>query len=124
LNYPYIFPSGKLIPTRIPTVNFSSVFSELSGGPYPAPSASPITTASDSLTWINGSHTFKFGFYFERSGENDNDEINVAACPSCTNNQNGQFSFTDTRSGQPTSGNAIANAALGIFDTYSELGNR
>lgn len=124
LNYPYIFPAGKLIPTRIPTVNFSSPFSGLSGGPYPSHSAGPIYTASDSLTWIKGSHTFKFGFYFERSGENDNDEINVSACPTCTNNQNGQFLFTDTRSGQPTSGNAIANAALGIFDTYSELGNR
>jgi hypothetical protein len=76
------------------------------------------------LTWIKGSHTFKFGFYFERSGENDNDEINVSACPTCTNNQNGQFLFSDGRSGQPTSGNSIANAALGLFDTYSELGNR
>jgi hypothetical protein len=28
-------------------------------------------------------------------GENDNDEINVQACPTCTNNQNGQFLFTD-----------------------------
>lgn len=64
----------------------------------------------------------KFGFAFERSGENDNDEINVNACPTCTNNQNGQFSFTDNRSGQPTSGVAAANAALGLFDTYSELG--
>lgn len=48
----------------------------------------------------------------------------MSACPTCTNNQNGQFSFTDTRSGQPTSGNAAANAALGLFDTYSELGQR
>jgi len=124
LNYPYIFPTGKLIPTRIPTANFSSPLSGLSGGPYPSHSAGPIYTASDSLTWIKGSHTFKFGFYFERSGENDNDEINVSACPTCTKTQNGQFLFTDARSGQPTSGNAIANAALGLFDTYSELGNR
>ena len=47
-----------------------------------------------------------------------------AACPTCTNNQNGQFTFTDTRSGQPTTGDAAANAALGLFDTYSELGQR
>jgi hypothetical protein len=124
INYPYIFPAGKLIPNRIPTVNFSSVISGLSGGPYPSHSTGPIYTLSDSLTWIKGSHTFKFGFYFERSGENDNDEINVSACPTCTNNQNGQFLFSDSRSGQATSGNSIANAALGLFDTYSELGNR
>jgi Carboxypeptidase regulatory-like domain/TonB-dependent Receptor Plug Domain len=123
INYPYIFPQGKLIPTRIPTVNMTS-FSGLSGGPYPSHSAGPIWDFSDSFTWVKGSHTLKFGFLYEKSGENDNDEINVSACPTCTNNQNGQFSFTDTRSGQPTTGNAAANAALGLFDTYSELGQR
>jgi hypothetical protein len=123
INYPYIFPQGKLIPTRIPTVNMTS-FSGLNGGPYPSHSAGPIYTISDSFTWIKGSHTLKFGFNYEKSGENDNDEINVSACPTCTNNQNGQFSFSDTRSGQPGTGNAVANAALGLFDTYSELGQR
>ena len=123
LNYPYIFPAGKLIPTRIPTVNMSP-FSGLSGGPYPSHSAGPIYDMSDSFTWVRGSHTLKFGALFERSGENDNDEINVQACPTCTNNQNGQFLFTDTRSGQPTTGVGAANAALGLFDTYSEIGHR
>jgi hypothetical protein len=121
LNYPYIFPDGKLIPTRIPTVNMSP-FSGLSGGPYPSHSAGPIYTASDSFTWIKRNHTLKFGFAFERSGENDNDEINVNACPTCTNNQNGQFLFTDSRAGG--TGVAVANAALGLFDSYSEIGHR
>ena len=123
INYPYIFPGGKLIPTRIPTANITN-FTGLTGGPYPSHSSGPIYDVSDSLTWIKGSHTFKFGFLFERSGENDNDEINVAACPTCTNNQNGQFQFTDTRSGFPNTGVAAANAAMGLFDTYSELGER
>jgi predicted heme/steroid binding protein len=121
LNYPYIFPDGKLVPNRIPTVNMSP-FSGLSGGPYPSHSAGPIYDISDSFTWIKGNHTLKFGFLWERSGENDNDEINVQACPTCTNNQNGQFLFTDTRAGG--TGVAMANAALGLFDTYSEIGHR
>jgi hypothetical protein len=121
LTYPYIFPDGKLVPNRIPTVNMSP-FSGLSGGPYPSHSAGPIYTISDSFTWIKNNHTFKFGFAFERSGENDNDEINVQACPTCTNNQNGQFLFTDGRAGG--TGVAVANAALGLFDTYSEIGHR
>ncbi len=121
LDYPYIFPDGKLIPNRIPTVNLSP-FSQLSGGPYPSHSAGPIYTASDSFTWVKRNHMFKFGFLFERSGENDNDEINVQACPTCTNNQNGQFLFTDSRAGG--TGVAVANAALGLFDTYSEIGHR
>lgn len=130
LNYPYIFPTGKLIPTRIPTVNMSA-FSQLSGGPYPSHSTGPIFDVSDSFTWIRGNHTFKVGALYERSGENDNDEINVQACSTCTNNQNGQFAFSDNggkfvRPGYvaATSGAAVANAALGLFDSYSEIGHR
>jgi hypothetical protein len=123
INYPYLFPAGKLIPTRIPTANIPGL-NGLTGGPYPSHSSGPIYTLSDSLTWVKGNHTFKFGFYFERSGENDNDEINVSACPTCTNNQNGQFTFSDTRSGLASSGNAIGNVAMGLFDSYSELGQR
>ena len=121
-NYNYIFPvSEKLLPTRIPTVNMSN-FSGLSGGPYPSHSAGPIYDVSESFTWIKGNHTLKFGGLFERSGENDNDEINVQACPTCTNNQNGQFLFTN--GGPGGTGVAAANAALGVFDTYSEIGHR
>jgi predicted heme/steroid binding protein len=121
LNYPYIFPTGKLLPNRIPTVNLSN-FSGLSGGPYPSHSSGPIYDISDSFTWIRGNHTLKFGALWERSGEDDNDEINVQACPTCTNNQNGQFLFTDGRAGG--TGVAVANAALGLFDSYSEIGHR
>ena len=77
---------------------------------------------SDSFTWVKGNHTLKFGGLFEHAGENDNDEINVQACLTCTNNQNGQFSFTDGRAGGTNV--AVANAALGLFDSYSEIGHR
>jgi predicted heme/steroid binding protein len=99
-----------------------SNFSGLSGGPYPSHSSGPIYGLSDSFTWIKGNHTLKFGALFERSGENDNDEINVQAGSTCTNNQNGQFLFTDSRTGG--TGVAVANAALGLFDTYSAIGHR
>src|SRR5437763_680235 len=129
--YQYIFPVGeKLLPNRIPTVNMSN-FSGLSGGPYPSHSSGPIYDISDSFTWIKSSHTFKFGASVEHSGENDNDEINVQACQSCTNNQNGQFLFSNNggnfiRPGyvSASTGAAVANAALGLFDTYSEIGHR
>ena len=130
LNYPYIFPTGKEIQNRIPSVNMSA-FSGLSGGPYPSHSAGPIINMSDSFTWIKGNHTFKFGGLYEYDGENDNDEINVQACNTCTNNQNGQFLFSDNggkfvRPGfvLASTGVAAANAALGLFDSYSEIGPR
>jgi hypothetical protein len=130
LNYPYIFPTGKEIQNRIPSVNMSA-FSGLSGGPYPSHSAGPIINMSDSFTWIKGNHTLKFGGLYEYDGENDNDEINVQACNTCTNNQNGQFLFSDNggkfvRPGfvLASTGVAAANAALGLFDSYSEIGPR
>ena len=61
INYPYIFPTGKLIPTRIPTANITGL-TGLNGGPYPSHSAGPIYTIIGQLTWVKGSHTLKFGF--------------------------------------------------------------
>ncbi|HXH50085.1 MAG TPA: carboxypeptidase regulatory-like domain-containing protein [Terriglobia bacterium] len=131
LNFPYIYPiSEKLIPTRISTINMSE-FSRLNGGPYPSHSAGPIVDLSDNFSWVKSNHTIKFGGVWEWQGENNNDEINVSACNTCTNTQNGQFLFSDNggkfvRPGyvDASSGAAIANAALGLFDSYSEIGHR
>ena len=124
VNYPYLFPDGKEIPNRIPTLAISN-FYEMSGGPYPSHSSGPIWTFSDSVSWIKGNHTFKFGFAYEKSGQNDFDQINVSGVPGGTNNQNGRFQFSDARSGGgATSGVAVANAAMGLFDVYSEIGKR
>lgn len=131
LNFPYIFPaSEKEIPTRISSVNMSE-FSQLSGGPYPSHSAGPILDVSDDFSWVHSNHTMKFGALWEWDGENNNDEINVSACNTCTNTQNGQFLFSDSggnfvRPGYTlaSSGAAAANAALGLFDSYSEIGHR
>jgi hypothetical protein len=123
INYPYVFPVGKEIEDKIPTVNINSGgFSSFDGGPYPAFSAGPIHTWSDVSTLVHGRHTFKAGVQVEYSGEDDFDQINVNATPGGTNNQNGAFTFTDTRPGG--SGLAISNVALGLFSNYAELGQR
>jgi hypothetical protein len=124
INYPYLFPAGKMVQNRIPDIVIPS-FSGLVGGPYPSQSSGPIYNASDSLSWVKGNHTFKFGFLYEKSGENDFDQINVSGVPGGTNNQNGRFAFSDGRTGGgATSGVAVANAALGLFDVYAEIGQR
>ena len=67
---------------------------------------------------------------WEYAGENNFDQINVSSTiPGSTNNQNGLFVFTDARGGTSaspvsTSKAAVANAALGLFDTYGEIGQR
>ncbi len=123
INYPYLFPVGKEITDKIPTVEIQN-FATVDGGPYPAASSGPIYDFSNNLTKIKGNHTLKFGGLFERAGQNDFDQINVSGVPGGTNNQNGRFVFNNARTGAPTSGLAIANAALGLFSTYAELGTR
>ncbi len=122
INFPYILPGGKAAPNKIPTVTVPTFYS-LAGGPYPSHSSGMIYTASDSLTKVWRNHTVKGGFFFEYSGENDNDQINVNTVPGGSSNQNGTFVFTDPRSGYgATSGVGLANLALGLADSYTEIG--
>jgi hypothetical protein len=122
IDFPYIMPGGKAAPNKIPTVNVPTFYG-LAGGPYPSHSSGIIYTASDSLTKVWANHTVKAGFFFERSGENDNDQINVATVPGGASNQNGTFTFTDSRSGLgATSGVGLVNLAVGLADSYTEIG--
>ncbi len=123
INYPYIFSSAKEIQDKIPTVDGLDIFGSLDGGPYPSSSTGPIYQVNNNWTNIRGSHTIKFGGYFERAGQNDFDQINVSGTPGGTNNQNGRFVFSNSSSDGKT-GVAAANAALGLFDTYAEIGDR
>jgi hypothetical protein len=124
INYPYLLPVNKDIPSKIPTVTVPNFYG-LAGGPYPSHSTGPIYTAGDIVTKVYKNHTFKAGAYFEKSGENDGDQINVSTVPGGSNNQNGSFTFTDARAGLgATSGVGIANLALGLADSYTEIGQR
>jgi Carboxypeptidase regulatory-like domain len=124
IDYPYVFPDRKDIVDKIPNVSFGSTIPELDGGPDPTTSTGPIYVVSDTVTKLWRNHTVKIGGLFERSGENDFAQINSAGVPGGTNNQNGRFEFRDTRPGAPSSGLDIANAALGLFSSYSEIGGR
>ena len=121
IDYPYVFQEKEIF-DKVPTVSISG-FQEIDGGPYPAFSAGPIHTVSNTTTWVKGRHTLKGGVQIEYSGEDDFDQINVNAIPGGTNNQNGRFEFRDSRGGG-TTGTAIANAALGLYTNYAELGER
>ena len=123
INYPYIFPENKEIYDKVPTIEIPNV-GTIDGGPYPSSSAGPIYQISNNFTKIVSNHTFKFGALWERSGQNDFDQINVSGVPGGTNNQNGRFIFQDTRSGATSTGTGLANAAMGLFSTYAEIGPR
>ncbi|HEY1767866.1 MAG TPA: carboxypeptidase regulatory-like domain-containing protein [Terracidiphilus sp.] len=126
INFPYIFPaSQKAAPGKIPTASVQDSFYSLAGGPYPSHSDGPILTASDSLTKVWGNHTLKGGYYLNLSGENDNDQINVSTVPGGASNQNGTFYFTDNHNNLgATTGMSMANLAMGIADSYNEIGQK
>jgi hypothetical protein len=124
INYPYLMPNGKDFPNKIPTVNVPNFYG-LAGGPYPSHSSGTIWTYGDTLTKVWRNHTFKFGYSTEYSGENDGDQINVSTVPGGASDQNGTFTFTDARTGLgATSGVGMANLALGLADSYTEIGPR
>jgi Carboxypeptidase regulatory-like domain/TonB-dependent Receptor Plug Domain len=124
INFPYIVPGTKSAPEKIPTVSLPT-FQSLAGGPYPSQSSGVIYAATDSFTKIWGNHAIKAGFFYSKMGENDKDQINVSTVPGGASNQNGTFNFTDTRAGLGgTSGVGLANLALGLSDSYTEIGTR
>ncbi|HTV00025.1 MAG TPA: carboxypeptidase regulatory-like domain-containing protein [Luteitalea sp.] len=120
VNYPYIFAEKEIV-DKIPTITGTG-FQTIDGGPYPASSSGPIHTIANTTTYVKGRHTFKAGVSVEYSGEDDFDQINVSAIPGSTNNQNGRFEFSDTRTGG--TGNSMGNLAMGLFTNYAELGQR
>ncbi len=128
INYPYLYSaSTKTIPNKFPTVSLPN-FDLLDGGPYPSRSGGIVYNGADNITKVLGNHTIKAGFNFEYSGENNFDQITVSNTPGSTNNQNGRFNFTDSRTLSPgslgTTRVGVANAAEGLFDTYGEIGQR
>lgn len=131
ISYPYLYSaSTKLIPNKIPTIAISN-FGTLDGGPYPSHSGGMVYDIGDTITKVFHNHTFKFGVQFEYAGENNFDQISVSATvPGATNNQNGRFGFTDTRNNFTVGGipqntrKAVSNVAVGLFDTYGEIGQR
>jgi Carboxypeptidase regulatory-like domain len=125
INYPFLFPGTKDLPNKIPTVQFLTTTSitTMDGSTYPSHSQGETFTYSDTFTRIIGDHILKVGALFERDGENDDDQIAFSASNAGeTNNQNGQFDFNSQNPNG--TGYDLADAALGLYYTYAEVGAR
>src|SRR5438309_939023 len=119
MNYPYLFSGTKIAPEKVPSIRIQGL-TTLDAGPYPGAWAGYVYGFTNTTTKVLSTHTFRWGAYFEHSGQNDFIQGTTASAGT-TVNQNGDFIFNDT--GNPnTTGLAIANAALGNFDQYSEFG--
>ena len=125
VDYPYIFgDASKDIAGKIPTVNVNG-FDTISGLPYPSGSVGKVFSFQDVLTKVKGQHTFKTGVWIEQDGENDRDQVRVTpgSASGIGNNLNGTFTF-DGSNLSTTSQAPLADAFLGNFGVYSELGFR
>jgi hypothetical protein len=120
INYPYLFPGTKLDPDKIPNVTMTP-FTAINNAAYPGSWNDFVFLWADNVTKITGNHAFKAGVSIERSGMNDRIQLSFAQAPATTN-QNGSFRFTDNRPGG--TGLNAANAALGLFDDYTEFGSK
>ena len=120
LDYPFLFPGTKLDPDKLSNLAIQN-FSTLTLNQYPGNWYDFVFLWSDSVTKIHGNHTFKGGMSVERSGMKDQIQLSAASAPSTTN-QNGSFRFTDARASG--TGLALSNALLGLFDDYTEFGNK
>jgi hypothetical protein len=121
INYPFAFPGTKDLANKIPSVDIPN-FTSYTGSPYPSFFSDQVFTAGNNTTKVAGSHMIKFGVLYERAAENNRDQINIDNVPGGTDNQNGRFVFSDTRTGG--SGLGLADAVLGLYNTYAETGLR
>ena len=120
VSYPFLFPAdGKLDPEKLPSLTVTGL-SGLDMGPYPGYWSGYTYAVHNNMTKVVSSHTVKWGFTVERSGQDDQIQGTTASAPA-TNNQNGSFRFLDAGHPQAT-GLSMANMLMGNFNDYSEFG--
>jgi len=136
INYPYLFPGTKLDADKIPNISLEG-FTAINNAAYPGSWNDFVFLWTDNVTKVTGNHAFKAGMSVERSGMNDRIQLSFAQAPQTTN-QNGSFRFFNaTRPGATAlpdparpgffvanTGSAAANTLLGLFDDYTEFGNK
>jgi hypothetical protein len=121
ISYPYLFPGTKLDPDKIPNVSLDG-FTSINNAAYPGSWNDFVFLWTDNVTKVTGNHVFKAGMSIERSGMNDRIQLSFAQPPPTTN-QNGSFRFFNATRPDST-GHPVANALLGMFDDYTEFGNK
>jgi hypothetical protein len=105
--FPQLYPGG-WFPDGIPQVSITN-YATFQGPNFALMSPSTDLGVSDTLTILRGAHTFKAGVTIVR------DRVDQNGRPSYTGN------LTFNTSGNPnTTGNALADALLGNFRTYTE----
>jgi hypothetical protein len=118
--YQKIYPGIGPYPNGIPIANVSN-YAPFQGPNFALLSPSTDIQVADTLTWIKGGHTFKFGAAYIRDRVDQNGRSNYTGTATFNQISNGNQSSSQCRT---TTGNtscyALADAFLGNFQSYSE----
>ena len=106
--YTQLFPAGGLYENSIPDTAITG-FASFAGAARSLVSPTTDIMVGDNVTWVRGNHTFKTGAVVYRNRIDQNGRTTYA----------GNVSFS-TSGNTRTSNNALADALLGNFRTYSE----
>jgi hypothetical protein len=111
--FPQLFPNGGQYENSIPDTTFAGTgtFANFSGVSRALTALARDFTVSDTLTWVSGNHTFKFGGLANFSEIYQNGRSLYA----------GQVNYSTTQNPN-TTGQVFADALLGNFRTYTEAG--
>jgi hypothetical protein len=108
--FPQVFDKGRY-DEGIPDVTITN-YPTLTGPSQSLLSPTTDITATDTLTWLKNRHSMRFGLIVTRNRKDQNGRLA----------HTGAASFS-TAGNTNTSGNALADALLGNFRTYSEGGD-
>lgn len=109
ISLPLLYPTD-----TIPDMSFNGRANTAFAGGYlgatPWTQANTTINVNDNLTWVRHNHTLKFGFFYQRNRKNQIAWGNV----------NGQIGFSQgpTSGGGAYTGDPLASALLGSFDSF------
>jgi hypothetical protein len=117
INTPLLYPNANE-PNLIPSLTFGGIASV----------STPVNTSvfgtfdqkfvinnfMDSLTKVHGSHTLKFGFYYQRASNASNSQNHVQS----------DIDFTNNGSNPLNTGSPFANALLGVYNSYLQASTK
>jgi hypothetical protein len=114
--YQKLYPGVGPYPNGIPIVNITN-FAGLQGPNFALLSPSTDIQVADTMTWIKGNHTFKFGGAYIRDRVDQNGRSNYTGTAGFTGLPNSSACRSTTSN---TTCNSFADALLGNFSSYSE----
>lgn len=111
-----LFPNGGEYENSIPDTNGNSGFANFRGAPRSLTALADDMTFSNTLTWIKGDHTLKFGTWLNFGGVDQNGRTEYAGLVSFNTNRRNSAGTANLGS----TGVTFADMLLGNFRTYQE----